>query len=40
MALDETNPGYVPHPVSREVPDRWDLAFDRAEVQDFNWRVM
>ena len=39
LALDQTNPGYVPTPMSRTPPDRWDLAFDRAEVQGFNWKI-
>ena len=40
LALDETNPGYVPHPVNKTLPDRWERAFNEAEHDDFNWKMM
>lgn len=37
--LDQTNPGYVPQPPSRTLPDRWERAFERAEIDDLNWKT-
>lgn len=39
LALDQTNPGYVPNPRTRHLPDRWDLAIDLAEIECFNWKT-
>ena len=39
LALDETNPAYVPKPTIQKPLDRWDKAFLKAEEASYNWKV-